>query len=161
MKGRFSHGSWLLPALLATAPAGPAGAEGFAPFEGRWRGEGQLSLDGEPPQRLRCQLRLQSARAGGAVFSGRCATAQAAQSFVYLVQEQPDGRILARNTTDPPDALPREMPGTLDGEKLGFEAEGRALFEFRRVGEGMQFRIEAETDSGFAAGTATLGLAGD
>ncbi len=161
MKGRLSCGTWLLSALLVFTPAPPAAADALAPFEGRWRGAGQLSLDGEPPQRLRCQLRLRRARAGGAVFSGRCATAQAAQSFVYLLQEQPDGGILARNTTDPPDALPPEMLGSLDGDMLGFEAEGQALFELRRVAQGLQFRLEAETSDGFAAGAATLAPVGD
>ncbi|MGY6534630.1 MAG: hypothetical protein ACXIVG_04710 [Pararhodobacter sp.] len=143
--------------LLAGLAAPAAAAQGLDAFEGRWRGEGQLSLAGEPAQRLRCQLRFRAASApDSAVFSGRCATAQAAQSFVYLLRLLSDGTIEARNTTDPPDDLPALMRGTAQDGILRFEARDEALFALRLADDGLHFTIEADTHEGPASGSALL-----
>lgn len=143
--------------LLAGLAVPAVQAQGLDAFEGRWRGEGQLSLAGEPAQRLRCQVRFRAAGApDSAVFSGRCATAQAAQSFVYLLRVQSDGSIEARNTTDPPDDLPARMLGTSQAGTLRFEARDEALFALRLTDDGLHFTIEADTNEGQASGTAVL-----
>lgn len=149
-------GAMLVLWAALAAPISLAQAQVLDGFEGRWRGDGQLSLSGEPPQRLRCQLRFRLLGDDGAVFSGRCATAQAAQSFVYRLRVLADGAVEAQNTTDPPDNLPRLMSGTAGGGTLRFEVPDEALFLLRLAGDDLHFTIEAETAEGQASGAAYL-----
>lgn len=142
--------------MLLLVAAMPAGAQDFAPFEGRWRGEGALVLGDEPPQRLRCQIRLRATREDQAAFSGRCATAQGAQGFVYLLSAPEPGLVVAENRSEGPDDLPPRMQGRIDAGALRFEAEGGALFELRRDGAALHFVIAGHDSRGPARGEARL-----
>jgi len=141
-----------LAILLAT----PSLALTIDQFEGRWRGEGVMLLDDEPEQRFRCQIRLRPIRQGETFFSGRCATAQAAQSFTYMVFEDAGGAVRAENRAVNRDDLPLLMVGTAAEGLLSFTAEDNALFELRLDGDALEFRIEGEGNQGFASGTALL-----
>lgn len=143
----------VVPAL---APASAA-AFGLNDLQGRWRGEGVLALADEPPQRLRCLIRFRDSSGGRSVFSGRCATAQAAQSFVYLLHPLGGGRLRAENRAEPPHELPDEMTGSLhDDAVLTFEASGEAVFELRLEGEQIQFSIQSERGETRGRGEAVL-----
>lgn len=145
-------------ALLALAllAAFPAGALELGGISGRWQGEGTLTLGDEPPQRLRCQLRLTPPDAGRVFFSGRCASAQGAQNFHYRLSEPGPGLVLAENFSDPPDALPPRMEGRNDAQGLRFQADSGALFELVRDGEGLLFVIAGHDSRGPARGEARL-----
>ena len=155
---RIGLGVMMLMAALALAPA-PVSALDLGAFEGRWRGEGSLALDDEPPQRLRCRIRFRESGGGRSVFSGRCATAQAAQSFVYLLHPLPGGQLRAENRAEPPHDLPDEMTGRLhDDSVLRFQAEagGEGMFELLLADDVMQFRIESERGETTGRGEAVL-----
>ena len=144
-------------ALLAP----PLAAFSLSDLEGRWRGEGVLALEGEPPQRFRCQIRFRDSARERSVFSGRCATAQGGQSFVYMLQPLPEGRIHAENRAEPPHELPDEMQGSIGDGVLRFEAEGEALFELRLEGELMRFRVESQRGETRGNGEVSLRLMDD
>lgn len=143
-------------ALIALCLASPAMAQGFAPFEGEWQGEGTLALPGEPAQRFRCRVRLEGTRLSGHVFQGRCATQQGGRNFTYLLREAGGGLIRGENRAE--DDLPAEIEGRIEGEtlRLGDGAEG--LFEMRREGETLHFRLSAEGRQGPTRGEAVLQL---
>lgn len=145
----------LMLALLAPLPAG---ALELAQFQGRWQGEGALVLGEEPPQRLRCQVRLSPSGEVRVFFSGRCATAQGAQNFHYLLSEPQPGMVLAENLSDPPDALPPRMQGSTDAQGVRFQADGGALFELVRDGATLRFVIAGHDRRGPARGEARLTL---
>lgn len=136
----------------------PAGALGLPALEGRWQGEGVLHLGDEPPQRLRCQVRLRATLGDKVAFSGRCATAQGSQSFVYLLSEPAPGVVMAENRSDPPDDLPARMQGRTDPQGLLFQADGGALFELVREGASLRFVIAGHDSRGPARGEALLTL---
>lgn len=142
--------------ILAT----PASALTVDQLEGRWRGEGALTLENEPEQRFSCRIRLRTLRAGESFFSGRCASAQAAQSFTYMLFEQPDGTLTAENRAEAqPDTtggLPLLMAGQASPGRLLLGAEDGAIFELRLEGETLIFRIEGNGPHGLARGTARL-----
>lgn len=147
----------LLAGLACTALAPPPlAAFGLSDLEGRWRGEGVLALDDEPPQRFRCQIRFRDSARDRSVFSGRCATAQGGQSFVYMLHPLPDGQIRAENRAEQPHELPEEMQGEIGGGLLRFEAGGEALFELRLDGETMHFRIESDRGETRGSGEVSL-----
>ena len=139
---------------------GQAGAPGFGDLAGRWRGEGQLTLDNEPPRRFRCQIRLRPVDARRAAFSGRCATAQGGQSFVYMLGLD-GGAVLAENRSEPPDDLPSVMRGDLSAGTLRFADAGGALFELSPHAEGLTFRLEGDGPEGFARGAVVLRRQGE
>lgn len=143
-------------ALIALSLATPAMAQTFAPFEGEWQGEGTLALPGEPAQRFRCRVRLEGTRLSGHVFQGRCATQQGGRSFAYLLREADGGLIRGENRGD--DDLPEEIEGRIQGEilRLGDGAEG--LFEMRRAGGSLHFRLSGEGRQGPTRGEAVLQL---
>ncbi|KPQ07882.1 MAG: hypothetical protein HLUCCA12_02115 [Rhodobacteraceae bacterium HLUCCA12] len=143
-------------ALVSGALAYPASAQVLDALEGRWQGTGQLSLDDEAEQRLQCRLRIRGVDAGRSVFSGRCATAQASRSFVYLLSVEAGVVVEAENRSEPPDDLPGRMRGTVDRDILRFEEPGEALFELRLTGGGLVFRLEGDGPEGFARGQARL-----
>ncbi|MFN3953502.1 MAG: hypothetical protein ACK4LQ_03555 [Pararhodobacter sp.] len=140
--------------MAGTVP-GRANAQGIDDLAGRWRGEGRLTLNDEPAQRFRCQIRLRPADARRVVYSGRCATAQGAQSFVYVLTIE-GGAVLAQNTSQPPDDLPAQMHGTLGDGVLRFSDPGGALFELRPHPEGLAFRLEGDGPEGRARGEVVL-----
>lgn len=134
----------------------PLAALSLSDLEGRWRGEGVLALADEPPQRLRCQIRFRDSARERSVFSGRCATAQGAQSFIYMLHPLPEGQLRAENRAEPPHELPDEMQGSIGGGVLRFEAEGEALFELQLEGEIMRFRIESARGDTRGSGDVSL-----
>lgn len=150
---------FLLSACLVIA-AVPAGAQTLDDLSGRWRGEGVLSLDQEPAQRLRCQIRFRTIDGGRSFFTGRCATAQAARSFTYMLTAGPDGAVQAENRMEPPEGMPLSMEGSLGNGVLRFEEPGAALFELRLTGAGLEFRLEGDGPEGFARGQAQLARVG-
>jgi len=145
----------LLGLLALMWPSGAA-ALGLDPLIGRWQGEGALVLGDEPPQRLRCQLRLRPAGAATVVFSGRCATAQGAQSFIYLLSEPESGVVLAENRAEPPDDLPLRMQGHAEAGALRFQAESGTSFDLTREGATVRFVITGHDRRGPARGEAIL-----
>ncbi len=154
--------SVLRSALLLALAASPAPALTLDDLSGRWRGEGALSLNNEPAQRLRCQIRFRPVSAGRSVFSGRCATAQAARSFTYMLTVEPGGVVRAENRTEQPDEdMPMVMQGTLNADGLRFAAPEGALFALRPSAEGLDFQLEGDGPQGFARGRALLQNTGD
>lgn len=143
--------------LLLALATGPAAALTFDDLAGRWRGEGALSLNNEPAQRLRCQIRFRAIDAASTFLSGRCATAQAARSFTYMLIDEPGQAIRAENRMEPPDeSAPTVMQGTLDSDGLRFSEPDAALFELRLTAEGLHLRLEGDGPQGFARGEALL-----
>ena len=144
----------LAVALLAT----PAAALTLPQFEGEWQGDGTLTLGDEPAQRFRCRLRLNQTRPGESVFQGRCATAQAAQSFVYLLRENADGTLSGESRAAVEDELPDRLTGSTDAGLLHLEGADDGLFEMRLEGETLRFVLEGRGSRGFARGEAVLQL---
>ncbi|MCC5988519.1 MAG: hypothetical protein JJT95_12620 [Pararhodobacter sp.] len=144
------------PLAVMALSALPLAAFSLSDLEGRWRGEGVLALAGEPPQRFRCQIRFRDSANERSVFSGRCATAQGAQSFIYMLHPLPEGQIRAENRAEPPHELPDEMQGIIGGGVLRFEADNEALFELRLEGELMRFRVESERGETRGSGEVSL-----
>lgn len=142
--------------FLALALPIKAGALTLDELAGRWRGEGNLTLNNEAEQRLRCQIRFQPMAGERSFFTGRCATAQAARSFTYMLSTSQTGAVLAENRMEQSDSLPQAMEGQMDSEGLRFAGEGQALFELRLSAEGLVFRIEGDGPEGFARGLARL-----
>lgn len=148
--------------LVFALPVDAAAALTLDDLAGRWRGEGNLTLDNEAEQRLRCQIRFQPMTGERSFFTGRCATAQAARSFNFMLSASGAGTVLAENRMEGGDTLPQAMEGRIDGEGLRFEGEAQALFELRLSEEGLEFRIEGNGPEGFARGLARLQrIAGD
>ena len=147
----------VLAGLAWAQPApSPAAAFSLSDLQGRWQGEGVLALADEPAQRFRCRVRFRDSARERSVFSGRCATAQGAQSFVYMLHPAPGGALRAENRAEPPHELPDEMEGRIGDGVLRLEAEGEALFELRLDGEAMHFRIESERGENRGSGEASL-----
>lgn len=138
--------------VLAT----PAAALTVDQLEGRWQGDGTVTLGDEPAQRLSCRIRLRTIDTGQSFFSGRCATAQAAQSFTYMLFETADGAVNAENRSEVASDLPPLMAGRSEPGLLRVEAGEDRVFELRLVGEVLQFRIEGTGDRGLAIGAADL-----
>lgn len=141
---------------IAMVAATPATALTVDQLEGRWQGEGALVLDNEPEQRLSCRIRLRTINAGQSFFTGRCATAQASQSFTYMLFEGADGAVNAENRAEPPSELPPLMQGHAAPGLLRVEAGEDRLFELRLEGDILHFRIEGTGDRGMAVGAAQL-----
>lgn len=150
----------LCTAALCAAMAAPALAGPFDPFLGQWQGEGTLVLDDEPAERFRCRLRFREMADGAVFFNGRCATAQAAQSFAYTVHPQSDGAVRAENASegaqDDPDALPMRLTGALDGSRLRFGDDGANGFALEADAETLRFSLQASGPRGRAVGSADL-----
>jgi len=151
--------------LAALLLATPAPAQNLPGFEGQWQGEGRLVLGDEPEQRFRCQLRLRPQRSGQSFLVGRCATAQAQQSFAWMLTEAADGTLTAEDTQPTEDlALPRRMQGSATPDRLwlgeaGGRSEGQsegALMELRREGETLRFTLAGQDSRGPARGEALL-----
>lgn len=149
-------------AVALALTASPAPALTLDDLAGRWRGEGALSLNDEPAQRLRCQIRFRPVDPARSVFSGRCATAQAARSFTYMLTHEPDGTVRAENRSDPQaQGMPMEMQGTLGAQGLRFVGPDGALFALRPEDGALDFRLEGDGPQGFARGQALLQRTGD
>lgn len=142
--------------VLALALPGAAAALTPGAFEGRWQGEGTLVLGAEPPERFRCQISLQPAAGETIVLSGRCATAQGAQSFVYQISGPQIGPVVAQNRSNPPDTLPAVMQGRADAAGLHFQAEDGVSFDLLLSGDTLRFVIAGHDRRGPARGEAVL-----
>jgi len=136
--------------------AAPALALTVDELEGRWRGEGALVLGDEPEQRLSCRIRLRTIQPGESFFTGRCATAQASQSFTFMLFEQPNGAVSAENRAEFESDLPDLMLGIAEPGLLRVEAGEDRVFELRLDGDTLHFRIEGSGDRGLARGSARL-----
>lgn len=145
-------------AVLVVLALWPSALAALAPeaLQGRWQGEGELVLGAEPAERLRCQVHLRPAQGQTLVFSGRCATAQGAQSFVYQLSEAAPGQIEATNRSEPADSLPARMQGTSDAAGLHLRADGGAEFSLVIEGEALRFVIAGHDSRGPARGEAIL-----
>lgn len=146
----------LLPLLALLAM--PAGALTLDALHGRWQGEGALTLGDEPAQRLRCQIRLNPVQPGETFFVGRCATAQAQQSFAYMLFESTDGTLRAENRAEGESDLPPVLQGRAEPGLLRVQADGGAMFELRRDGEALNFTLTGTDSRGPAHGEARLAL---
>jgi len=124
---------WLAAALVL-ALAAPAAALPLADLAGRWRGEGTLTVQGEPPQRVQCQLRgTPSAR--GIVVVGRCATAQGGESYAWAVTDLGGGELVAedrRPATGEPGTPPARLPGRAWPDRLEFSDPDGGTFAIAR-----------------------------
>jgi len=145
----------LLVPLLALL-AWPAGALTLDAMQGRWMGEGALTLGDEPPQRLRCQIRLNPVQPGESFFVGRCATAQAQQSFTYMIFEAADGTLRAENRAEGESELPPLMQGQSGPGLLRLQADSGASFELHHDGEVLVFTLTGTDSRGPARGEARL-----
>lgn len=144
-------------ALLLALAASPAPALTLDDLSGRWRGEGALSLNNEPAQRLRCRIRFNPVGTDSTFFVGRCATAQAARSFTYMLILEPGGALRAENRMEQPDDdMPMVMQGTIGTDGLRFAGPDGALFTLDLTAEGLDFRLEGDGPQGFARGQALL-----
>ncbi|WP_417627842.1 hypothetical protein [Pararhodobacter aggregans] len=143
-------------ALIALCLATPAMAQSFAPFEGEWQGEGTLALPDEPAQRFRCRVRLERRPASAPPSHARRPPQQGGRTSRYLLREAEGGLIRGENRAE--DDLPEQIEGRIEGEilRLGDGAEG--LFEMRRAGETLHFRLSAEGRQGPTRGEAVLQL---
>lgn len=141
----------------------PADATTLDAFEGRWQGEGALTLGDEPAQRFRCRIRLRSTGPRQSFFSGRCASAQGSQSFSYMLFDEGGGALSARNWAErlqggrardasdpPPDGLPQVMQGQVAPDLLWVADEDGARFELRLEAGGLAFRIAGPMAQGNA-----------
>jgi hypothetical protein len=128
--------------LLALAP--PAAALTLADLAGSWRGEGVWRAEGEPEQRLRCQLRGVE-RAQGLLLQGRCATAQGGQSFAWgLVQDR--GAVTARDEGPQTDDSPPPPPvrGRIGPDGLRFDTPGGGRFDLVAGGGGLRLTLTGQ-----------------
>lgn len=144
--------------LLGLLLASPARAQDLAGFAGEWQGEGTVRLGDEPAERFRCRLRLEPTRAGPTLFQGRCATAQAAQSFTYLLSEDGARQVTGENRAATEDGLPAVLVGRVAPGLLHLEGGDRGLFELRREGVALRFTIAGHDSRGPARGEAVLQL---
>lgn len=143
--------------LVLALAGGPLAALDLGGLAGDWRGEGWLSLDNEPEQRLRCQVRFADAGAGRTVFTGRCATAQGSRSFSYTLAELGEGRVLAENRQPAEaDTLPETAEGRIDPGALSFQGQSGTLIALELDGPVLRLRIEGQDSDGFARGEALM-----
>jgi hypothetical protein len=125
--------------LILLAWAQPAPALTLADLAGAWRGEGVWRAEGEPEQRLRCQMRGVP-RAAGILLSGRCATAQGGQSFAWGLSAA-GAVVTALDEAPQTDDSPRPDPvtGRIGPEGLAFGTPGGGRFDLTR--EGAELRL--------------------
>ena len=124
----------LLSVLLASMLPTAGFALTLADLTGAWRGEGSYRIGTEPERRLHCRMRGTAGARGTVILQGRCATAQAGQSFAWMLHDLGDGRIEAtdRSPVDiRDDDLPDRLSGRLDAEGLRFATPegGRFLLQ--------------------------------
>jgi hypothetical protein len=144
---------FLFPFLMLSLPAL---AQDLAPLHGQWAGEGEIARGDEPPERFQCRLHLRAIDPTQTFMTGRCATAQASQSFQYMLIEEGGGALRAENRATAEDTLPPLMQGTATPGALRITDEAGALFDLRREGEGIAFTLEGVENGRPARGQARL-----
>lgn len=131
-------------ALILLLTTAPAGALTLADLAGQWRGEGVWRAEGEPEQRLRCQLRGVE-RAQGLLLSGRCATAQGGQSFAWGLSQQ-GAQVVAQDEGPRTDDTPPPQPvrGRIGAEGLRFDTPGGGRFDLVAAGAGLRLTLTGQ-----------------
>ena len=137
---------------LAVAPAAATTLEQMA---GRWNGAGTAALRGNPADTFRCRIVIETQGASRAFFQGRCATAQGAQSFDYILEEDADGTVRAQNR-DVNSTLPARMGGSANGAQLHFSHQGGDMFELLLSGSTLRLRVQGDINGHPARGEAFL-----
>lgn len=131
-------------ALILILTALPAPAMTLGELVGQWRGEGVFVAEGEPAQRLRCQMRG-VARAEGVALTGRCATAQGGQSFAWDLAAR-DGIVTAQDRSPVTDdsAAPAPAQGRIGPEGMHFDTPGGGRFDLRREGGSLALSLTGQ-----------------
>lgn len=131
-------------ALILMLSTLPAQALTLGELAGQWRGEGVFETQGEPAQRLRCQMRG-VARADGVALTGRCATAQGGQSFAWDLSAR-DGIVTAQDRSPVTDDSPAPPPaeGRIGPEGMHFDTPGGGRFDLRREGHALMLRLTGQ-----------------
>lgn len=132
-----------------------AAATTLEQMEGRWNGAGTAALRGNPAETFRCRIEIETQGASRAFFQGRCATAQGAQSFDYMLEEGADGSVRAQNR-DTQSTLPMRMGGRASGGRLHFGHSGGDMFELLLSGSTLRLRVQGEINGYQARGEAFL-----
>lgn len=145
---------WTL--CILTLMAAPASGQSLATFEGRWQGEGRFAYGAEPDERFRCQLRVTPQPGGETYMAGRCATAQAGQSFAYRLRAEADGGLRAQSEEIAPDDLPDVLTGRLTDASLTLTNASGAALSLTRDGPGLRLVVTGRDSRGAARGEALL-----
>lgn len=126
-------------ALIVMLTALPAQGLTLGDLVGAWRGEGVWRAEGEPEQRLRCQLRGVARAGGGLALSGRCATARGGQSFAWGLRAE-GGVVTAVNEAPQTDDSPPPAPvqGRIGPQGLHFDLPGGGRFDLAPEGAGLR-----------------------
>lgn len=134
----------------------PAAATTLESLAGRWNGSGTAALRGNPAEPFRCRIEIETQGASRAFFQGRCATAQGAQSFDYMLEESADGSVVAQNRVQGVSSLPARMSGNADGRRLYFSHRDGDMFELL-ISEGtLRLRVQGNINGHAARGEAFL-----
>ncbi|GAB4271527.1 MAG: hypothetical protein Kow0013_24410 [Pararhodobacter sp.] len=141
--------------LLALIPW-PLMAQDLSVLHGQWAGEGAIQRGDEPAERFQCRITLREIDAAQTFMTGRCATAQASRSFQYMLIDGGNGSVRAENRAPVEDDLPAAMQGRLAADGVRIADGDAALFELRRSGAEMLFRIEGEENGQHAVGTVVM-----
>jgi hypothetical protein len=143
-------------ALILLLTALPAPALTLAELAGAWRGEGVWRVEGEPEQRLRCQMRG-TLRAGGVLLTGRCATAQGGQSFAWSLRAEA-GVVTAQDESPRTDDRPAPAPveGRIDAAGLRFDTARGGHFELTRDSGGLRLLLTGQDRGRRVQGEARL-----
>jgi hypothetical protein len=146
----------LAVAAVASLLASPATASTLEQLQGRWNGSGTAALRGNPAEPFRCRIEIETQGATRAFFAGRCATAQGAQSFDYLLQESADGAVIAQNRAQGASSLPARMTGSAAPGRLYFSHSGGSMFELVLSGGTLRLRVQGDINGHPARGEAFL-----
>lgn len=131
-------------ALILFLTALPAQGLTLGDLVGAWRGEGVWRAEGEPEQRLRCQLRG-VARAQGLLLQGRCATAQGGQSFAWGLRA--DGAAVVAQDEGPRTDDSRPYPpvtGRMGPAGPSFDTPGGGRFDLVADGPGLRLTLTGQ-----------------
>lgn len=141
--------------LLAALAATPACAQHLPGFAGTWQGEGTLTREAEPAQRFRCRLSFEPLPRGEMYLVGRCATAQAQQSFRYTLSEDGQGGLSALDRLEGGEAPPARLAGTIAPGLLRLEAEDGVL-ALARGAQALHLTLEGRENGRALRGEASL-----
>jgi hypothetical protein len=146
--------AWMSALVMACA-ALPAAATTLEQFAGRWNGAGTAALRGNPAEPFRCRIEIETQGATRAFFTGRCATAQGAQSFDYILEESADGSVRAQNRAQA-SSLPSRMSGSASPGQMTFSHSSGEMFELVLSGGTLRLRVQGDLNGHQARGEAFL-----